>query len=55
MKGAMTVPSVAIISDPKSKRIITIGASHNFFRTIMNSINSTIIDNFDISVNLLFF
>jgi hypothetical protein len=55
MNGAMAVPSVKTINVPNNSKKKTIGANQNFFLTLKNSQNSDIIDNFDISVNLLFF
>ena len=47
MNGAITVPSVKIIRNPKRKRKIRMGASHHFFLTLRKSQNSNNIDSFD--------
>ena len=48
MKGAIAVPSVRTIREPKNKRKITMGASHHFFLSFKNSQNSNNIDILDI-------
>ena len=44
INGATAEPSEKIISAPKSKRTMIIGASHHFLRTFRKSQNSLIIE-----------
>jgi len=52
MNGANAEPSVKTINAPNNTKMMTMGASHHFFRTFMNSQNSRMIESLPIVFSL---